>query len=364
MAKKIFIAATGQNIGKTTTSLSILYRAQKKYGRVGFIKPIGPKPVTVRGVDSDKDALLMAQICGKMRDIRLMSPVVLQHDTTRKVVEGEISADTLRQQILHACAEMEKKCDFLVIEGAGHAGVGSVLGLSNARIAKMLNAPVLMVTGGGLGNVVDSVNMNLALFEKEGVEVRAIMANKLIPEKRASSLQFLRRCFADQRFRVMAGFDYHPVLANPTLRRISNLLGLPVHGNKREAKRIINHIHIGAASTQRVVEVLEDSTLLIFTSSRDELLVTMANLYQIPEYHEQIVGLVIPGTCAVSRITQQILERSNIPYMRAHNSTTAELYRIITEDVSKLTAEDTEKIMLVQALAETEIDFDTLDAIF
>ncbi|HXV21994.1 MAG TPA: AAA family ATPase, partial [Desulfuromonadales bacterium] len=39
MARKIFIAATGQNSGKTTTSLSLMHLARKKYGRVGFIKP-------------------------------------------------------------------------------------------------------------------------------------------------------------------------------------------------------------------------------------------------------------------------------------------------------------------------------------
>ena len=42
MARKIFIAATGQNCGKTTTSLSLMHLAKKKYARVGFIKPVGP----------------------------------------------------------------------------------------------------------------------------------------------------------------------------------------------------------------------------------------------------------------------------------------------------------------------------------
>ena len=48
MARKIFIAATGMNSGKTTTSLSLMHMARKKYARVGFIKPIGPKPIPVR----------------------------------------------------------------------------------------------------------------------------------------------------------------------------------------------------------------------------------------------------------------------------------------------------------------------------
>jgi BioD-like phosphotransacetylase family protein len=364
MARKIFIAATGQNTGKTTTSLFLMHLARKKYGRVGFIKPIGPKPALLHGREVDKDAALISQVFGLGKDLRLMSPVVLRSDSTRQVVDGIISGDDLQRRVIDACDELDRKCDFLIIEGAGHVGVGSVIGLSNARIAKLLDAPVLMVTGGGLGNVVDSVYMNLALFEKEGVDVRAILTNKLFPEKRDRTLDYLRRSFAGEPFKVLAGFDYHPVLANPTLRRIGNLLELPLHGNKRDTQRIINHVQIGAASTQRVAEILRDSTLLIVTSSRDELLVTMANLYQIPDYRSKIVGLLIPGIMPVSTITQQILDRSNIPYLRTQSHSTAELYRIIAEDVSKLTSEDTEKLALVRTLAEETFDFDTLDALF
>ena len=363
MAQKIFIAATGQNTGKTTTSFFLLHLARKKYQRVGYIKPLGPKPAFLNGIEVDKDAALIAQAFGMGKDLRLMSPVVLHPDSTRKVIDGEISAAILRQRIIDACAELERKYDYLIIEGSGHVGVGSVVGLSNAQIASMLDSPVLLVTGGGIGNVVDSVHMNLALFEKEGVDVRAILANKLFPDKRDKVLDYLRRVFAAERLQVLRGFDYQPILANPTLRRVADLLELPLQGNKRDARRIINHVQIGAASTQRVAEILKDSTLLLVTSSRDELLVTMANLYQIPEYRCKLAGLVIPGIIPVSKITQQILDRSNIPYLRTQSHTTAELHRIIREDVSKLTAQDTEKLSLLRTLAEG-FDFANLDALY
>jgi BioD-like phosphotransacetylase family protein len=279
-------------------------------------------------------------------------------------VDGEISPGELQERILTAYHELEKRCDFVIIEGSGHPGVGSVMKLSNARIARMLSAPVLMVTGGGLGNVVDNVCMNLALFEKEGVEVRAVLANKLIPDKRERTLDYLTRALIDESMTVVGGVDYHPVLANPTLRRISRLLDLPIHGNRHEEGSIIHNVQIGAASTQRVTELLQHPTLLIVTSSRDELLVTLANLYNIEEFKPKIVGLVIPGVAPIGTITQMILDRSNIPYMRSAVHTTAELYRIITEDVSKITADDIEKIDLIRNLAEAHIDFDRLDRIF
>ncbi|HIJ96764.1 MAG TPA: AAA family ATPase [Desulfuromonadales bacterium] len=364
MAKKIFIAATRQNCGKTTTCIGLMHLAMQKYDRVGFIKPLGPKPATYHGHTVDKDTALIAQVFDLKKDLRWMSPFVVHPDTTHKVVDGVITPEKIHEQIKQACSELEKKCDLIIIEGSGHPGVGSVMKTSNAHIARMLDAPVLMVTGGGLGNVVDDVYMGLALFEKEGVIVRGVLANKLIPEKRDRTLDYLGRALADEHLKVIGGFDYYPVLANPTLRRISRLLDMPLQGNKREMGRIINHVQIGAASTQRVTELIQDSSLLIVTSSRDELLVTLANLYKIPAYRSLIVGLVIPGVAPVSTITQMILDRSNIPYMRTKEKTTAELYGIITDDVSKITADDSEKLSLICSLAEMYIDFEILDGLF
>lgn len=285
MARKVFVAATGQNSGKTTSSLSLMYMARKKYKRVGFVKPFGPKPiVAANGILVDKDAALMAEVFGLEDDLRLMSPMVLMPGDTQKLLDGEISFAEIKRKIIDAVTELDRKNDFLIIEGAGHTGVGSVVGFSNARVAKLLDAPVVMVTGGGIGNVVDAAYMNLALFQKEGAEVRAILANKIVPDKREKTLHYLGLAFAAEPFKVIGGFNYQPILANPTLRRISQTLEVELQGNQETAGQIVHHLQIGSAATQRVTELLKESSLVIVTSSRDELLVTLANIYNLSEY--------------------------------------------------------------------------------
>ncbi len=363
MARKLYISAIGQNCGKTTASLSLLHLAKKKYRRVGFIKPIGPKPINHRGVTIDSDVALMAEVFQLEDDLRLMSPVIIERFSTRDYIDGKLDQQHLEQQIVEACQTIEQQCDFLIIEGSGHPGVGSVLGLSNPRIARLLEAPVLMVTGGGIGSVIDAVEQNRLLYEQQDVEIRAILANKLIAEKRQTSLDYLEKAFAKDRFELIGGFNYQPVLANPTLIRIASILGLELHGNQEDAQRIIHHLQIGAPSTQRVTELLREDSFVIVTSSRDELLVTLANMYKIPEYRPQIAGLLIPGIAPVSKISQLILDSSNIPYIRTMQHTTGQLYRIINEDVAKLTAEDAEKILLVRQLAEKRFDFELLDSL-
>ena len=110
MCKKIFVASTGQNTGKTTTSISLLHLARKKYKRVGFIKPFGPKVINYQGQDVDVDAALMANVYGMEDDLTLMSPVVLHSQTTRKVLDGRLDASHYLERIEQAVIELEKKC--------------------------------------------------------------------------------------------------------------------------------------------------------------------------------------------------------------------------------------------------------------
>jgi BioD-like phosphotransacetylase family protein len=109
--------------------------------------------------------------------------------------------------------------------------------------------------------------------------------------------------------------------------------------------------------------MLQEDTLLLVTSSRDELLVTLSTLYTLPEYRSRIAGLVITGVTPISKITQQILDNSGIPWLRTSKRTDS-VYLAIHESVSKLTAEDAEKIALIQQLSPKRFDFDTIDRLF
>ncbi|WP_321369114.1 AAA family ATPase [uncultured Desulfuromusa sp.] len=363
MCKKIFVAATGQHCGKTTTSLSLLHLARRKYSRVGFIKPFGPKRTNYLGQFVDIDVALIAHVYGMENQLPLMSPVVLDAYTTRNVLEGKIDPEDYLQQICRATEKLEKQCDFLIIEGAGHTGVGSVVGLNNAQLAQQLDAPVLIVAGGGVGNVIDALQLNLALFRETGAEVRMILPNKLIRSKRENTLKYLELAFKDTAIQVVGGFNYSPILADPTLRYLSELLQIELQGDLNQASRIVHHVQLGAASTQRIIDMLHESTLLIVPSSRVELLVMLSTLYRLPEYQPKIAGLVINGVVPISEIVQRVIDDAKIPYMRT-DATTAGIYTKIQEDVAKIGAEDEEKIALVQQLAESDLDFELIDSLF
>jgi len=51
---RVFVAATQQNDGKTTTSLGLFSALRRKFGRIGFIKPVGQRFVDIEGRGSTR----------------------------------------------------------------------------------------------------------------------------------------------------------------------------------------------------------------------------------------------------------------------------------------------------------------------
>jgi len=362
MCRKIFIAGTQQHSGKSTLSIALMHLARKTYERVGYVKPIGPKVETVQGKIVDMDAILMARVFDLGEEFDLMSPLAFHRDFTRDFLGGRITTEEIYRKVQQARDELEKRYDFLVIEGAGHGGVGSVVGLNNAQAAAIFDAPVMIITSGGIGSAIDAVQLNVALYRQEHARMKMVLINRLLPDKREIALSSLRNAFNAHGIAVFGGFDYSPTLANPTLEHVSALLRIPITGDQEARRRIIHHIQLGAASSQKVIDELQESTLMIVTSSRDELIVTLSSLYHIPAYRRKIAGLIVTGHYPVAKVSQQILDGSGIPYIRLHE-TTSQVFTTLKEDVSKITAVDDEKIAWIKDHAERHIDFAAIDAL-
>ena len=52
VARRVFLAATGQNRGKTTASLGLMAGIGRRGRRLGFLKPVGQRYLMVDGDDT------------------------------------------------------------------------------------------------------------------------------------------------------------------------------------------------------------------------------------------------------------------------------------------------------------------------
>jgi dethiobiotin synthetase len=144
---KLFVAATGQHVGKTTTCLGMLTGLRKHLpnSNVNYIKPVGQQHVIVDGVKVDKDVVLFKKWFKLTSREADMSPVVVAAGYTREHIDGKHRRNDLAELIDKAMVEVSRDSDVIVVEGTGHTGVGKLLSMRLILISPTLWCLCLIV---------------------------------------------------------------------------------------------------------------------------------------------------------------------------------------------------------------------------
>jgi len=170
----LFVSGDRSSVGKSTCCLALLIsliRAGVPAGDVSYIKP-------VTQCEAEQDVVRYCNAMGI--SCQGLGPVVFYKGFTRAFLSGETdSSEQLIQQAVAAVQSLQRKHKFVIVDGVGYPAVGSICGVSNAHIASALNAPVWLVGKSGVGDAVDSYNLNSAYFKYYGCSVLGGIFNKL-----------------------------------------------------------------------------------------------------------------------------------------------------------------------------------------
>src|SRR5207247_8735588 len=128
---------------------------------------------------------------------------------TKSYIAGDVVED-LGARIRDAHATFADR-DVLLVEGTGHAGVGAVVGLSNAVVAAMLGTPAIIVSEGGVGRPIDEIVLNASLFAAHGVAVAGAIVNKVQPDAQPGIARTLERGSARAGVPLVALLPYRPL---------------------------------------------------------------------------------------------------------------------------------------------------------
>jgi len=218
-----FVAGTGQHQGKTTTTLGLAANLQAQGFNVGYCKPIGQKHVEVNGKMADKDCVLFEKLLDFELDPQYHSPVILASGVTKQYLYDP-SGFNFKEDILRAANHLQSIHDIVIFEGTGHVGVGSVVDLSNAEVAKVLGSRAILVVEGGVGNTLDQITLNLALFEKSGVPIHGVIINKVKQEKMEEIQAVLGPRLERLGIPVLGYIPYDPTLSYPILYTVQDAI--------------------------------------------------------------------------------------------------------------------------------------------
>lgn len=356
-AKRIFLAATGQNRGKTTTSLGLMAAIRDRGLRLGFLKPVGQRYLVVDGTRADEDAVLIGEVFSLPDALNDMSPVTLPRHFTTDFILGRID-DDLGAQVRNAYDRVAADKDLVVIEGTGHAGVGAVIGLSNAAAAAMLAAPVIIVSEGGIGRPIDEIVLNCALFAAHGVEVLGAVVNKVDVETHPHLPEVLDRGLRQHGVELLGCIPYSEFLANPSLELIVTHLDGELLAGEPAPGQTIGWVAIGAMQAGHAIELLRERTLLITPGDRDDLLraAIAANRRGEPP---RVSGIVLTGGFTPAQPLLDALRRAEI-FTYLVPMDTYRTAQAVDEILVKTHPSDVEKIDTIIGLVDRALDVDAL----
>lgn len=362
--KRLFIAATRMNDGKTTTSLALFSALRSMTDKVGFIKPVGQRYVEYQGSQVDEDSVLLNRIFNVATPMQAMSPVVVHSSFTREFLDSpEQSHEALVDKICRAFDRAAFENDYIIVEGTGHAGVGSVFNLSNADVAKRLDAKVIIVARGGIGRPVDEIAINQALFEKAGVEVIGAIINKVEPGRLETIHSYCSSALERMGIPLLGCIPLEQKLMRPNLNQIvSEIRGNWLNGKSNGSTERIDKVLIGAMGAREIIEYIRPGTLIVTPGEREDII--MAAIAAEGIAGDRILsGLVLTRNVLPHPKLMAMIAQTKIPVVTCRDES-FEVATKIHEMTIKTTETDSEKISIIKDLITKNIDLNVIKSAF
>jgi BioD-like phosphotransacetylase family protein len=295
--RHLYLAATGQNRGKTTASLGLMDLFLGAGLRTGFMKPVGQRTIVDEtGVPADEDAVLVKAVYGLAEPMTAMSPVHIPRGFTKAYIASEVVED-LGARIAAAHATFVDEKEILLVEGTGHAGVGAVIGLSNAVVAALLGAPTVIVSEGGVGRPIDEIVLNASHFAAHGVPVAGAIVNKVDLDAQPGIERILEKGLARHGVPLLGVIPWRPILSSPSLAMILQGIRAELLLAGPDLDLVIGGISVAAMEPHHVLQHVLGRRIVIVAGDREDVIVALARAHRAEMRRPAVIrGEVEPAT--------------------------------------------------------------------
>lgn len=357
--KNIYVAASRQHVGKTTSTLGLVSGFMNRGINVGYSKPVGQKFLDINNLIVDKDTVLFADLIAFDLDPEIHSPVILGKGATAMYLDNPEIVD-LENKIVHSEAKLSSEYELTIYEGTGHPGVGSVAGLSNARVAKLLNAGVVMVIEGGIGSTIDMLNMCLSLFREHEVTVVGVIINKVRVDKIEKVRKYVGLWLKQNNLPLLGVIPYDPTLAYPLVATVSKAVEGTVIFNASYTANKVEHILAGSLIDLHELKGSGGQLLVVSTRAINDAIKKIDELVKQNNFSSTpLCGIVATGSGNIDSNTLKYIEDNNLPLIRTNLDTYGCVVKISKIEV-KINRATPWKVMKAINLIENNVDFESL----
>lgn len=355
--KAIFIAATGQNVGKTTVCLGVISGLKKKFPNLGFMKPLGQQHEKILGdLLVDKDVILFKEYFHLPSNYKSMSPIIFPSGFTRDFLDKKIDEKEIEKNILDSFDEIYAQNDFTIVEGTGHVGVGSIINFNNAKVASLLDLDMVIIVNAGLGSAFDELALNKAMCEQHKVKIRGVILNRVMENKREMIIEYMQKALKRWDIPLIGCVPYNQFLSTPSMQDFEILFKTKLLSGEEYATKHFDTIRLVATSVETFKEMILSSQLIVTPATREDIILELINLRgpNQPEHGIILTGRHPPAAAIINK-----LKESKIPSLYASKSSFIAM-QMITSFNAKTRKEDIAKVEKAIAVVESHLDFSIL----
>ena len=356
-ARSIYVAATNQHVGKTTSTLGLVSVLRQRGINIGYCKPVGQRFLDLENIRVDKDTLLFADLLGFDIVPELHSPVILGKGATTAYLDDPKIFD-YEDRVQHACDYLMDHHEFVIFEGTGHPGVGSVVNLSNADVAKMVDAAVIMIVEGGIGSTIDRLNMSMAMFREKGVPILGVIVNKVRPDKIEKIEYYVGKKLKEMNLPLLGVLPYDEVLAYPIISTISEAINGSIVENTAESERFVEDIMAGSLIDLNRIKDSKNILLVVGTDRVNSAMHKIDILSQVNNIESSpLAGIVATGEGEINEDSMTYINQHRIPLIRTNLDTYGSVIKISKLEV-KINLNTPWKIKRAIELIESNVNLD------
>ena len=357
-AKRVFLAATGQNRGKTTTSLGLLAAIRERGLRVGFVKPVGQRYLVVDGTRADEDAVLMSEVFGLPDALDDMSPVTLPRHFTTDYVMGRVERRPRRagRGGVRARSRPTRTSSSSRAPGTPASARWSASRTRGSpRCSTRRSSSSARAASAGRSTRSCST---ARLFAAHGVEVLGAVVNKVDVESHPHLPEVLERGLGQHGVELLGCIPYSEFLANPSLELVATHLDGELLAGEATPGQTIGWVAIGAMqATTR-----SSSCATGRCSSRPATARTSCSPRSRPTGRAavpRVIGIVLTGGFRPPRAVLEALREAGI-FAYLVRTDTYRTAQAVDEILVKTHSSDTEKIATIIELVDGALDVDAL----
>ncbi len=153
----LLVASLAESTGKTAITLALAQLVREDGDSAGYMKPKGTRLQSTVGKTLDEDPMLARELLELDAEMHDLEPVVYSPTFIEQVMRGREDPDELRERVREAYETLAADHDRMFLEGGGQYEIGGIVDLTDADVADVLDAQVLLVAPYEIPGDIDDV---------------------------------------------------------------------------------------------------------------------------------------------------------------------------------------------------------------